>query len=215
MREFGAPLHLVSVVPIKNAGELESRETAKEIKEKYPHYDSLVLVVSRLQQEKNVGLALRAFAMIAKSHPKTGLIILGEGPEKKSLSSLSVSLGIDAQVQFAGFQKNVNAYFRAADAYVLTSDYEGYGMTLIEAAYAGCPIVTTDVGLMGSILTKEEALICPPRNEKCLATNLSLLLENPKLGVHLAAAAQKVALPIVHEESSVYLLRYRDDIART
>ena len=172
-------------------------------------------MISRLAPEKNVLLALQTFAMIAKSHPKTGLVILGEGPEKDALARAAVALGIDAQVQFLGFRDDVDGYLSSANAYLHTSDYEGYGRTLIEAAGSGCPIVTTDVGLVGSIITKEEALICPPRNAKCLATHISLLLENPKLGAHLASAAQKVALPILHEENREYLNRYYDDIART
>lgn len=215
VHEFGAPLHLISILPIMDMPkEIKSNMNSQTLKEAFPHYDSTVLVISRLEPEKNVALALRAFAIIAKAHPKTGLFILGDGREKSVLSALAVSLGIDAQVRFLGFRHDAEFFLKHANMYLLTSDYEGYGRTLIETAAAGCPIVTTDVGLIGSILTKEEALICPPRNEKCLATHLSLLLENPKLGAHLAAAAQKAALPILHEENRTYLTRYRDDIAR-
>lgn len=214
VRQFHAPLHLVSVLPVRRAEKYERCATRSNIKGAFPQYDSVVLVISRLTPEKNIGLALEAFSMVAKSHPKTGLVILGDGPEKETLARTAVALGIDTQVQFMGFLGDVDGYLATADVYLLTSDYEGYGRTLIEAAGSGCPIVTTDVGLVGSILTKEEALICPPRNAKCLATHLALLLENPKLGAHLAATAQKIALPILHEEDRVYLTRYRDDLAR-
>ena len=215
IRQFNAPMHLVSVLPIMSMPKKTQNHTdTRTLTEMFPQYDSFILIVSRLEPEKNVALAIRAFSLIAKGHPKTGLLVLDNGREKTKLSALAVSLGVDAQIQFMGFRSDAGRFFREANIYLLTSDYEGYGRTLIEAAGSGCPIVTTDVGLVGSVLTKEEALICPPRNPKCLATHLSLLLENPKLGAHLAAAAQKVALPILHEEDSEYLTRYRDDLAR-
>jgi len=213
VHSFQAPLHRVGVLPIRDAR--LSAGTAKiHIQEQFPQYNSFVLVAARLEAEKNVALALQAFAITAKSHPKTALLIAGDGSEKEKLATLAVSLGIDQQVQFIGFQQNIGDYFRGATAYLLTSDYEGYGRTLIEAAAAGCPIVTTDVGLVGSILTKESALICPPRNAKCLARHLTLLLENPKMVSHLTAAAKRAVTPIISETYDEYLTRYRDDIAR-
>ena len=215
VRQFHAPLHRVSVLPILHAREDTGDDPAAlNLKEMFPRYDSFILVVSRLEEEKNVALAIRAFSLIAKSHPKTGLLILDDGREKEKLSALAVSLGIDAQVQFVGFRSDASRFFREANIYLLTSDYEGYGRTLMEAAYAGCPIVTTDTGLVGSVLTKEEALICPPRDKKCIAGHLSLLLENPKLGVYLAAAAKKAAERMLSATAEEYILAYRDDLAR-
>ncbi len=215
VREFRAPLHLVSVLPIQRMAKVRRDIVRRESNDLFPEYHSVILVISRLAREKNVALALRAFALIARSHPKTGLLILGDGPEKTTLSNLAVSLGIDTQVKFLGFQEDIEYYLYVADVYLHASDYEGYGRTLIEAVLLECPIVTTDVGLVGSVLTKEDALICPPRNEKCLASHLSLLLGNPQLGVRLVASAKKTVQHAFSGTTEEYVSAYRDDLART
>ena len=65
---------------------------ALNLKEMFPRYDSFILVVSRLEEEKNGGACDPVFSLIAKSHPKTGLLILDDVSEKRKLSALAVSL---------------------------------------------------------------------------------------------------------------------------
>jgi glycosyltransferase involved in cell wall biosynthesis len=63
------------------------------------------------------------------------------------LRALSRSLGIEKQVVFAGWVNNLMAYYGIADVVLCTSQYEGYGLALVEAHQAGRPIVSTDVGV--------------------------------------------------------------------
>jgi glycosyltransferase involved in cell wall biosynthesis len=81
-------------------------------------------------------------AEIVKIYPKTLLVISGDGPEKKNLE-LRQNVVIEPSVNF----ETLISYYKAADLFLLTSNYEGYGRTVIEAAAAGLPVVMTDVGL--------------------------------------------------------------------
>jgi 1,2-diacylglycerol 3-alpha-glucosyltransferase len=77
------------------------------------------------------------------------LIIVGSGPRLASLRALATKLGISGSVAFESWvdQPTIASYYKTADLFLNTSLFEGYGMTLVEARAAGCPIVSTDVGV--------------------------------------------------------------------
>jgi len=120
-----------------------------DLRKKYPQFDFIILMSSRLEKEKNISLAIFIMKEIIKEYPKTGLIIVGEGRERKSLKSQISSLKLDGNVIFDGWQNKdvLFSYYKTADLFLLTSDYEGYGMTIIEALAAGLPVISTDVGV--------------------------------------------------------------------
>ncbi len=123
----------------------------KAIKENYGNYDSTVLVVSRLEKEKNVSLAIKAFADLRKSGENAVLVIAGEGSEREKLKHLSGRLEIAEHVKFLGFENDLSSVYISTDVLLSTSLYEGFGMVFLEAALFGKPIVSTDVGIAKEI----------------------------------------------------------------
>ncbi len=119
----------------------------KNIKTDFPQFEQTILMASRLTKEKRIDIALQVLKKTLETFPKAGLIIAGEGPEKDNLKRLVNHTGIEKNVIFAGWQEDLVSWYKTADIFLLTSEFEGYGMTLIEAGAAGCPIITTDVGL--------------------------------------------------------------------
>ena len=103
-----------------------------------------ILMVTRLAPEKNVPLA---FSLFLAEHPHAGLLIVGEGPLQSTLRALTERLGIADHVIYAGQERDVAPYYAGADIFLSTSQYEGYGLALVEAAFAGLPIVSTDAGV--------------------------------------------------------------------
>ncbi len=118
----------------------------------FPEFKFRILMVSRLEKEKRIIDALRACKDIIASYPHTGLIIAGDGSEKGLLEKYASDLGINKSVRFLGWVDNVSSLFTSADVFLSTSEYEGYGMSVIEAGLAGVPVVTTDVGVAGEVL---------------------------------------------------------------
>lgn len=100
------------------------------------------LAAGRLVPQKNFAMLLRAFAYA--SRPYDILTIAGEGPERVQLEQLAGSLGIAEQVRFAGHLASVDQLLEEADAFVLSSDYEGLPGVVVEALAAGLPILATD-----------------------------------------------------------------------
>lgn len=118
-------------------------------------FKKFFLVASRLEPEKDVAVALRAFADVSVRHPGIGLVVAGSGSERTRLEALARTLAIEDAVLFLGWRSDIPALLRSACAFVSTSLYEGYGVSLLMAARAGCPIITTDVGLIGSDIPQE------------------------------------------------------------
>jgi len=100
------------------------------------------LAVGRLAPQKNFALLLEAFARIAK--PDDTLRILGEGPERRALEVQAARLGIAGSVYMPGHVDPLDGWLAEADAFVLSSDYEGVPAVVIEALAAGLPIIATD-----------------------------------------------------------------------
>ena len=105
----------------------------------------IILMASRITREKNIGLAIKAVKGLSVT-----LLIVGDGPEINNLKRMSYG-----NVSFAPFTDDLNSYYKTCDMFLLTSNYEGYGMTLIEAAAAGAKIISSDVGIASEILEPE------------------------------------------------------------
>jgi glycosyltransferase involved in cell wall biosynthesis len=103
----------------------------------------VVLAVGRLHPQKDYPTLFRAFAEVRKDR-SAGLAILGDGPERVRLESLTRELGIEDDVRLLGFQQNPFAYMARASVFVLSSAWEGLSNVLIEALACGCPVVSTD-----------------------------------------------------------------------
>lgn len=102
-----------------------------------------VLTVGSLKAQKNHPLLLRAFARLVQL-PAARLMFLGAGSCETELRALADDLGIADRVIFAGFHSDPSPFYRSADLFVLSSDYEGFGNVIAEALAGGTPVVSTD-----------------------------------------------------------------------
>jgi len=102
----------------------------------------LWLAVGRLEPVKDYPTLLRAFAEIRGN---ARLAIAGAGPQRAALNQMASQLGIAHRILFLGFQADVRRVMQAADAFVLTSRWEGLPMALLEAAACALPTVATNV----------------------------------------------------------------------
>lgn len=143
-----------------------------DIKEKYPGYDFYILMVGRLAREKNYGLALEVMREVVKNFNAL-LVIVGEGPERAELKS-------QINVKLEGFVENPSGYYRSADIFLLTSNYEGYGLVVIEALQNGLPVIMSDVGVAGEIVKNGENGVIAPVGDKAKFLEAITRVKNDK-----------------------------------
>lgn len=124
-----------------------------DLHSKYPQWRKIVLVASRIEKEKNIELAVNAWPEVISKIPDAGLIIVGRGSQKAYLQQRISRLGVISSVMFEDWvdQATLASYYKTSDVYLLTSLYEGYGLTLVEAQAAGIKIVSTDVGVAAEV----------------------------------------------------------------
>lgn len=138
----------VSVLPVFiDQDKITNSPKTFDLREMFPQFKKIILIVARLEKEKNIDLAIFAFELLLKQVPDAGLVICGEGSLKQNLIDLVDKLKIGASVKFLGWVNDIYSAYRSSDCLLVTSSYEGYGMNMVEANILGLPIVSTDVGV--------------------------------------------------------------------
>lgn len=205
--EFGVKQEKITVVPIY----CESRIKNQESKITKNDNKFIFLTAGRLAAVKNIGMQIEAIAEAARECPNLELWIIGDGPKREKLEKLSYRLRAASHVKFFGWQKDVSPYYLQADAFMLTSHYEGWGLAVIEAGQFGLPIIMTDVGCAGDvIINNESGLVIPVgAKEKLVAAMLSIIRDDnlrKKLGKNAKLAASR--LPDKEQTLKLYKLSW-------
>lgn len=132
---------------------------------------SRILVVGRLSSEKGVDVLLNACAMLVARGVCFHLDIVGDGPDRGSLESMTARNALSAVVTFHGHQSDPKPFYRSADLLVIPSRSEGLPNVLLEAIAHGLPVVSTRVGAVPEVLTDESVgLLCAIGDPEGLAS---------------------------------------------
>lgn len=150
-----------------------------------------LLSVGRLSPEKAQDLLLRVVAALMPRYPRLHLRIAGIGPLEAHLRELAQTLGIGAQVEFAGFVQDMRPEYENADLVVQSSLTEGLPNVILEAAMLGVPILATDVGGTSEVVEHARgAWLIPAGSQDAMMNGLSRFLENPQTFAGMARAAR-------------------------
>lgn len=142
-----------------------------------------IVTAGRLVPQKNMALLVQAFAKLP-ADAVDKLLILGDGPERDTLSSLVSALGLSDRVKFLGQVDDVSSYLGNAGAVVVSSDWEGFGMVAAEALSLGTPVISTDcpVGPAEMFAIAAGGFLVPRGNADALAQMMRHVLETrPKV----------------------------------
>jgi glycosyltransferase involved in cell wall biosynthesis len=137
----------------------------------------IFLAAGRLEPVKDYPALLTALAAMP---PSVQLLVAGSGPLEAMLRDLANQLGISARVRFLGFQPDLRRYMQAADAFVLSSRWEGLPMGILEAAACGLPTVATEVpGTREAVTDGQTGLLAPPGDAQALRDAMTQMTQLP------------------------------------
>jgi glycosyltransferase involved in cell wall biosynthesis len=154
----------------------------------------LVTFVGRLAPVKRPELALRAIASARKQGARVRLAVVGDGELRPRLEQHAAELGITDAVRFVGWRADTTAIAAATDIAILTSADEGTPVWLIEAAAAGTPGVSTNVGGVADVVVDGTGFCVAPGDDDALADHLSRLAADTALRHVLGKHAQSHVL---------------------
>ncbi|MCX6787561.1 MAG: glycosyltransferase [Candidatus Kaiserbacteria bacterium] len=174
-----------------------------------------LIAVGRLEPEKRIEDILAALKLVVAHYPMVGLFIVGEGRDRGRLERMTHSLGLGKHVIFLGERPDAWALMRSAQAFIQASAYEGYGRTLIEAAFARVPIITTDVGIVGEVFKGyEDVLAVPVADPTALSLSIVGVVEDTSVRLELPMHAFDAARAHLAAQGDLSV-RIAADLART
>jgi len=155
----------------------------------------VVINVARLEEQKGQEYLIRSFVRIKKEIPLTKLVILGEGHLEHKLRDLAKGLGLEQDVVFLGWQKNPFKFLAYSKVFVLSSLWEGFPNTLLEAMALGLPVISTDCPSGPNEIIKhgENGLLVPVKDETALVNAMINILKDSGLAQRLGENAKERA----------------------
>jgi glycosyltransferase involved in cell wall biosynthesis len=182
-RHFGAPNLAVINHPTPSPPKLQAHLQP-----------GLLVAIARLEPQKRLDHAIRAFARAARQVPEARFHIYGTGSRVKALKELAEKLGVTDHVQFRGFTDQPMEVFASASAVVLSSVFEGFPLVLTEAMAVGTPFVAYDInyGPAEVIRNGVDGLLVPPGDIEALAGAMVRVLGDPGYAARLGDRAREV-----------------------
>lgn len=151
--------------------------------------DPLITSIGSLSPVKNQMMLLSAAARMIRIYPKMRLILVGEGPLKKSLLDFRERLGLVPYVHLLGLRKDIPEILSETDIFVSTSRWEGLPLSILEAMAAGKPIVATAVPGVLEVLEEKAGILIPLDDIDELTRALQTLIKNPIARMELGQKA--------------------------
>jgi len=174
----------------------------------------VVLSLGRLNiHQKRVDRLIEAFASVAPRFPDWELQIWGDGTDRLELENLAQKLQIESCVKFMGRTENVANAFMNADLFVMTSDYEGFGLALAEAMAFGLPVIACDCPVGPSEIIRHEidGLLVPLGDDLALINSMERLMNDESERKRFGDRATEVVARFSEHE---IMKQWRDLITR-
>ncbi len=144
-----------------------------------PDQPHLVIGVGRLEPQKRFDLFLQVADMVHLQMPDVLFLIVGDGSLRRRLESQSAELGLKSVVRFTGARSDVPSLLGISDLFLLTSDFEGLPLTLLEALAMQIPAVATSVDGTAEVLgAGEGGVLVPPGDPRAMAGAVMALLHD-------------------------------------
>ena len=147
------------------------------------------LGVFRTQKRSNAWLEI--FATVSKQNPKIRGILVGDGPLKQDIILQIKTLGLEKIVFLPGIQRNANDWYASMDIFMMTSEFEGLPLALLEAMSCECAVVATKAGGIREVVNDGiNGLTVAVDQWPCLVEKVQFLLDNPSKRISIGQAAR-------------------------
>ncbi|MGY1802947.1 glycosyltransferase family 4 protein [Blastococcus sp. SYSU D00922] len=154
--------------------------------------DFVFLFIGRRTKDKGVGELVAAFSSLEREGARAKLLMVGREDRTDPVSpAVAHQISTNPNIIDCGDVNNPENYFAAGDAFVLPTYREGLGMVLLEAAAAGCPIITTSATGARDVAAADRGLIVPVGDATSLASAMRTVMRDPAAAVSRRAAARK------------------------
>ncbi|MBX4206304.1 glycosyltransferase family 4 protein [Candidatus Parcubacteria bacterium] len=154
----------------------------------------IVGTIAELHRVKGLDVLLEAWQKFAEKY-EAELAIIGDGEERANLARLSHKLGTTDSVSFKGFVENARQYLNAFDIFVLPSRSENLPYAVLEAGFAGVPVVASRVGGIPEVIeTGENGILVTPEDPRELLSSLILLASDKELRFRLGSNLKEKVL---------------------
>jgi len=180
----------------------------------------LVCTVGALAHHKGQRYLVEAAPTVLREMPSTRFVLVGDGEDRASLTSLASQLGVNDAIMFYGFQPDAHRYISACDVFVAPSLMEGLNTSILDAMMLQRPVIGTTIGGIPELIQHDETgVLVPPKNPRLLAEAILDVLGSPEKAGKMALAAYGRAMDrftaghMVEGTIGVYktLLRGRSD----
>lgn len=157
--------------------------------------EKLIVMVGRLDENKNQTLVIEAFEEIAADFPDYRMKIYGDGPDRLKLQGLIDRKGLGKRIELRGSVKHVAEHIEKAGLYILSSNQEGMPNSLIEAMALGLPCISTDCPCGGPrqlIQDGVNGLLVPVNDKEAMKEAMRKVLSDEKFSEKLGSEASKI-----------------------
>lgn len=189
---LGIPPARIAVIPLWI--DMAHAATLPQEPAELPLTRPLLLYVGQLKYRKGFDILARAMPQVLARYPDASFAFVGHSPRQRAdLERIAGDLGVSGALHILGRPDpaELQRLYRAADALVFPSRYEGFGLPPLEAMAADCPVITTDVPIVNeTIQDGENGLLAPYDDPDGLARTILRLLDDPALRARLIAGGR-------------------------
>ena len=199
LRSLGLPLPPVEIVP-PGYSPLPAPPAGPVFRDHFQIPGPYVLFVGRLASNKGLPDLVAAFAELAREDPRAQLVLIGaDGGQRASVEARVRGFGLADRVRLLGHvgdESLLAAAYREATVTVLPSEYEAFGLVLLESLAEGTPVIASRVGGIPEFIEDERSgLLVPPRDPAALAAALRRIWTDPALGRRLGRHGRTETVP--------------------
>ena len=201
LREVEPKLPPVAIVPPGYTPLPAPLGGAEAFRERYQVPGPYLLFVGRLASNKGLDVLLQAFERLVRAHPELTLVVVGEdGGVRDETISRAASLGLERKVRMVGFledERLLSSTYRDAELLVLPSEYEAFGLVLLESMAQGRPVVSTKVGGIPEVVDDgKNGILVPPRDPVALEGAMQRLIEDRSLSSKMGDYGRNHTVPM-------------------